>query len=405
MRGILFATSVLLLSLGCQNQQIQQKKDAARRWNQARVQLIVKMARQQFQSGQTQKALNTVEGAVRTSPDYAPSHLLIGQIYLSLNQLEKARTHFNRCLKLQPENPEPLYNLGIISEKSDDYRQAFKYYSRALNIKPDHLPYVLAQAEILIAQNENQRALELISEQISKGRQETSLYVAAGSILRDMGRHTEAVLMFRDAKILSPDDPAVNEALAFSLYQANQPADALKQFRLIQQKMQPQSRSLPWSCYLAMGDCHLKLGQFHQAQRCFEKVSQQEPSHPGIWIRLAQTALGRSDLTRAGIYARKAIKLHPHDSDAQLVIGYIALKNKEYPQALNIFRRIIGREKNNTLAYCLLGQTYQAMGDFSQAAEYYARALHVQPEDALARKLMQEIEIIQVSNKNADQKH
>ncbi|MCK4627786.1 MAG: hypothetical protein KAT56_02220, partial [Sedimentisphaerales bacterium] len=60
MKRLLSIAFVVIFCLsGCQNQQINDKQAAMRRWGQARAKINIDLARRQFESGQVSKALAT----------------------------------------------------------------------------------------------------------------------------------------------------------------------------------------------------------------------------------------------------------------------------------------------------------------------------------------------------------
>ncbi|HYP05780.1 MAG TPA: tetratricopeptide repeat protein [Bryobacteraceae bacterium] len=60
----------------------------------------------------------------------------IGIAYHQMLELELARKHYERALKLDPKYSEALNNLGTIYYAKKNYRRAVSFYNRALKLKP-----------------------------------------------------------------------------------------------------------------------------------------------------------------------------------------------------------------------------------------------------------------------------
>ena len=77
MRRHLFCVLLIIISCyaGCQNQHDLNKNVAIERWNSARTQLSLKIAHQQFVTGQLAKAAVTVNQIIEMAPDYPDGHL------------------------------------------------------------------------------------------------------------------------------------------------------------------------------------------------------------------------------------------------------------------------------------------------------------------------------------------
>ena len=389
------AFAVIFCLFGCQNQQVTNKQAAMQRWGQARAKINIDLARQQFESGQLSKALATASQAAETAPKYIPGHLLLGEILLEQNRLIPAQQCFETCLSLDPSHAQANYQIGIVFEKRQLHDKALEYYRAAWTSEPQHAPYLLAVVETMVAQDHRRQALDLLIDNIGENNvtePDASIYMVAGNILMSLDDPSEAVLMFRRAVNFEPDNREITESLALALLDAEQPGEAVKLFEKLQQQAQQENRQLDWSYHLAMGDCYLKLGRFHQAQRCFEHVSNHDSGNPAVWTRLSQTALARNDLDTAYKYASRAIAIKPDFVDGLIALAYISFQQRQYSQAEQIIRRAITSDSQNAMAYCLLGRILQAQGSGELAAECYKQALQIEPENSLAKKLMLEID-------------
>ena len=307
---------VVFTVLGCANQHAKNKQAALDRWQTSRAQITTNMAQQQFEGGDLKKAVTTVHDAISINPEYAPAHLLLGRIYLEQDKLTQARDCFNQSLELAPGQARANYFLGILYERWSKPEKAFDYYRLAWEADYGNLPYLLAMVEAKAAQDEYQQALSLLLEHIAEAEHNTSIYITAGNILTHQEKHDEAVKMYRQAYQINPDNPAVKEILAYALHRTqNNGAEALAMFQELADQQQDQLRTTPWVYNLAMGDCYMQLGQYHQAQRCFEQVTEQDSLNPEAWTRLAQALLARENLDRAQQCAQKALTFKPNDLD------------------------------------------------------------------------------------------
>lgn len=60
-----------------------------------------------------------------------------GIAYHQSLQLDKARTYYERAVKLKPDYVEALNNLGTVHYAKKNYRRAIGFYNRALKVAPD----------------------------------------------------------------------------------------------------------------------------------------------------------------------------------------------------------------------------------------------------------------------------
>jgi len=313
---------MILFITGCRNQHVKDKQAATQRWDNSRVQLALDIATRQFRAGQLDKAAHTIYDALEINADYAPAHLLLGRVYMEQNRRSVAHQEFQRCLQINPNDAEANYNIAVLYEISKDYGKALTHYKKAHSLDDRNTAYLLAVTDILVIQNQHDQALDLLAEQMKNGQYNPSVYMASGNILSAIGRTHEAVSMFRRASNLSPDNLDITESLAFAFLADDNVGEAKTLFEQLKNRADD-GEPVSLSCYLALGDCYLRLGRFHKAHQCFEQVRDLDSSNPAVWVRLAQAAIGRKDIVKARKYLERALELDPDDPLAEKLIESI----------------------------------------------------------------------------------
>ncbi len=396
----LLIVPLVLAAAGCQNQHVESRKELSERWNKTRVQMAVKQARQQFDSGQLELALRTVQRAAEIDPDYVPAYLLVGQIYLEQGYLGPAQKHLEHCLEIDPCNAPASYNLGVVYERRGILDKAFDCYEFSWQKHPERSAYVLAMAEMYVGRQEYRTGLDILEEYISgstHGEPNPSVYLAAGNINLMLKKPEAAVSCFRSACNLAPDDDRLTESLAYALMASGDYKEALRLFERLQRRLQDEGRKVDWAHALALGDCYMKMGKNHQALRCYQQVSDEAPSNPAVWNRMARTALAREDYQRAQMWARKAMVLDDDNTEARLILGFTAFQKHRYHEVETIMNEVLVVEPENTVAWCLLGQAYQAQEKNQEAMQCYGKALQIDPKDAFARRCLANLDNVRIS--------
>ncbi len=71
------------------------------------------LALSQKAGGDPQRALKTLNEALRVSTQAPDTYYLIGECFMDLKQPDRAVTAYERALALEPQSPEALYGLGL----------------------------------------------------------------------------------------------------------------------------------------------------------------------------------------------------------------------------------------------------------------------------------------------------
>ncbi len=204
-----FITVLVIFVGGCVVHETTEKiltpeQEAARIQRSAR--LHTELAAEYFNRKQYKIALEEVDEALKSVPDYALAFNMLGLIHMVLGEDSKARSNFERALKAQPGNSEvhnnygwflcerfpeqmdnaidhfmtalrdPLYetrhvayaNAGLCELKRDHFADASLYFGESLSLQPDYRPVLVGLIEMDFKANKIAIAQEKLSEFMQK---------------------------------------------------------------------------------------------------------------------------------------------------------------------------------------------------------------------------------------------
>jgi rhomboid protease GluP len=164
----------------------------ARRHN--RDELALVEAQQALRAGNQQQAILSAQRALRDDPNRPEAHFLLGYIYLSQNDLDKALDEFKRTIELKPDwadaysqvcvvylrmrsfdnaagscqkaisldprDPDKQYNLGLAEMALRKYPEAVQAFEVAAQARPNSLDENYHLALALVLDGDEQRAEE-----------------------------------------------------------------------------------------------------------------------------------------------------------------------------------------------------------------------------------------------------
>jgi len=130
-----------------------------------------------------------------------------------------------------------------------------------------------------------------------------------------------------------------------------------------------------------LGDCYASVGNYAQAQQCYEKAASLEPDEPGPYVGLGVVALQQELLNDAEIAFRVACRLDPDSAKAYAGLAMVAQQKKEYPQAFELYMKSLELDSDNITALLGLFQTSCQMGSFAKVIHYLQVYLNMHPGD------------------------
>jgi tetratricopeptide (TPR) repeat protein len=184
------------------------------------------MAHQQFLAGDLDKALKTIDRSIGMNEKVPKSHVLRGRILLEKSRLEEARQEFLTAQKLDPNFVEAHYYLGIVYERVNQTDDALACYRKAMEIDSANAQYVVAGAEMLIAQNRLDDADKLLEERKQYLQYNPAIRQTQGQIAQLRNDPKRAAQLFSEALLLAPGDQSITEDLVQAQLASAQYADA-----------------------------------------------------------------------------------------------------------------------------------------------------------------------------------
>ncbi|MCS7033111.1 MAG: tetratricopeptide repeat protein [Phycisphaerae bacterium] len=391
-RVLLLSTVVAVFLAGCSSgnarKQPTPKERAVQQWNHARSSVMLGLAQDQYKTGNFNKARQTVNEALKNTPDNAELWILSAKLNIEQGRLEVAADELRRSLELAPEKPEAHYLLGVIHQRWQKLPAALAEYEAASDKAPGELAYVLARAEMLVAMDRAGEALTFLNGRLPYFENNPVIRDAIGQLLMQQRRYAEAAESFRQASLLATDDLGLKQKLARALLFSNRHRESAE---LLQRILRDERAADRADLYAMLGEACLGADRPAEARSAFETATQLNESSVPAWQGIAKVALNINDMRRAEIAIRRAIAIDPADPQSYLLLGYLRLRQGRPADAKTAFSKASALDQSDAVALCMTGYALEQLGEHDQAVALYAKALRLKPGDELATKLMAQV--------------
>ena len=154
----------------------------------------------------------------------------------------------------------------------------------------------------LIAEQNFQKAEKLCKKLCEQTPHDAEALFLAGAVFGQLGKFAAAEGVLKDALVLAPDHPVLNYNLGVARFQQ----------RHFQQAVEPLSRSV-----------------------------QLDPNQFEVWLLLGQACEASGSVESAIDAYKHAVSLQPSSENALHALGSIFLKAEMWPDACNIYARIL----------------------------------------------------------------
>ena len=192
--------------------------------------------------------------------------------------------------------------------------------------------------------------------------------------LKDTGRATEAVDLYRRLVSRWPKDAALYHDLAGAASAAGMPGEASRAEQA-SLALQPSNADASNGLGLLL----VASGANADAVRAFERATEDDPSNGVFWTNLGNARREGGDIARAEQAYRRALDLDPRAPDAANGMGVLLAHDHRAAEAIPWLERALAASPRFFEARLNLGMAYQESGNPEKALEAYRRVIAEAP--------------------------
>ncbi len=196
-----------------------------------------------------------------------------------------------------------------------------------------------------------------------------------GAALAALGRYREAVLAYKEALALVPDDARIRMNLALAYYKSAEIPSAAEQLQSLHQSDPADLRTT-----LLLADCRLQVGEYERVESLLKPVEAAHPEDRAVQYLLGM-ALIRGGKPREGGERVEKLLRGGDSAEAQYLLGSAAFMAKDYPRAVEHFKKALALEPSLPGLRSYQGQALLFTGDPEGAERLFREALRESPND------------------------
>lgn len=331
---------------------------------------------------------------------------LLGHAQLLDNPLAAA-TNFDRAVRLFPKNEsaprlrlaDTLLILGRVDEAEQHFRQVRQR-------EPQSAPAALGLGKVANSRNRLSEAADVLNAALRDPSTRKAAHRLLVNIYQRLGRTNQAEQLARTLAGLpndTPSDPILAEIeqlktgeqawtdLADEWLKTGRVAEAA---RLLEKTVQTYPNSDHAMFFL--GRARFRLGDARGAEQMLMRAVTLAPASIEAQMQLGVVHLNLGRAKEAEFCFRAAIQAKPNLAEAWFNLGLsLGADAKKRAESIAAFRETIRLKPNLSEAYAGLAVVLRAQGQKQAAAFELRRALALQPEEPLRRKLLDQLQLVE----------
>ena len=291
---------------------------------------------------QHEKAVELLKTALKYTDDYADVYNLIGMEYLLMDNLEKAKENFIKCLEEDLEDQSALYNVVYCFEFLDQNQEAIAYLNKYI----DKNPYS-----------------EIAWHQL-------------GRLHYGVKEYENAIRAFDYATLI--DDEFLGAFM--------EKAKAYERLKKYEEAIESYSRTIELDdatsyALLRMGKCYEKLGNKALALKHFNQTVHEDPLLDKGWIAITDFYVRQKNYQKALFFVNKALAI---DNQNHLYWKRYASINKQmnfFEEAEFGYRKAVEFGETGLETWLFWVDILQFLGEFESAIQTLLQASEYFPEE------------------------
>lgn len=302
------------------------------------------------QSFHSDWALKLVDQGMQYMPENSYLISKAIKIYLWKNLNKNAIDLVDKHLNLIAENYTEIKNTGIFFFQKGLYAQAAKYWTKALEIKPDEVLIQEYLAKCLWATGDKQKAVEILDEVINKNPENASILADVIDLLYQFGSIEKANDLLMKLEKIDSTNPKLLRIFAENAFLKKEIPKAIN---LYETSLKGDPKDV--TTIKNLGEIYKYQQMWPKYISLYIKVLEQNPNSPEFLARLGEVYISCPDTSLRNIkmgkeYSERAFTYYncPPDiltaSGSHLAYAYAMLGDKQkaittISQTINIARR------------------------------------------------------------------
>lgn len=354
-------------------------------------------------AGKVSLAKKAIKLGLEQHPASVDLKLLMVELYITDNEVDKASNLLKKIEKIAPTNDEVFIQKATISSKKGKHKEAIDHLKKALSLTDDKVDvWSLIGMEYLYLDDferarfnfancievnfEDYSALYNIvycfdmEQQHEDAAKYLNSYIDKNPYCEvawhQLGRQYFILEMYKEA--LNAFDYAVliDESFIGGYLEKAKTLEALGNYQeAIDNYMVTLELDDPTAfAYTRVGECYEKLEQTDYAISYYKKAVHEDPLLDKAWVRLTNLYYHLENYEKAAYYIAKALKI---DDDNALYWKYYAninLKLNFFEEAVNGFYNCLKLDKKSIEVYIGLIDVLTFLGEFNDALKYLIEA-------------------------------
>jgi tetratricopeptide (TPR) repeat protein len=301
----------------------------------------------ELQQGRFGTAEHQLASILQKNPNDSRALSWMAVVLDAEKRYRQAERYYNRALLLVPHSVFLLNNLGHHHLVLHRYPQACTTFMKVLSIDPENAYALLQLTQSKVEEGNGKAALSYLSRLPARQQASSEALLLKGQALYETGRRNAAMELLEHLEQSNLSNAKLNFSIGMILVR--------------------------WRCY-------------SEAEQAFEHALRTDPTSFNAQYNLGLAAIQAGDLQRAEQVFSLILRERPKDVDSLAYLAFVFEKQGQSARALMLLMRAQAIAPDRPDILLRIAQLTERLGLYGDTAVAYDRYLKLRPNDAVARR-------------------
>ena len=242
-----------------------------------------------------------------------------GAEFVRLADYDKANVEVRNVLQIDPKNAQAFFISAQIAENKGEFQRAFGSYSKAVELKPDHIEATVGLARIYMLAGETEKSNKAVADALALNSNDIGARTVKAALVARKGDVPAAIeqakALIAEQKTVPPETSMMLAGLYISQRDTSNALSVVE----AAMKNHPKNLSLLQVAAQIAGessDAAMKT----KAEEFFRQTTELAPKNTALWNAWAAYLARTNQIDRTEAVLRASVKSQPDDSARRLVL-------------------------------------------------------------------------------------
>lgn len=325
-------------------------------------------------AGRLDEARACYEEVLRHAPRHGRTLALAGALAVQSGDMQRAVEWLRGAVEAEPADAASWNNLGAVLVQTGRHEEALDAYQRALDLDPDQANAWNNLATLLRERGDAREAVEAFGKVLALDPDDRGARRALAGALTEAGDPWQAARELARVTELAGDDPVAWAELARALTEVDDPKGAEHAWRRVLAHSPTDPPAL-----VGLSAALRSQERYEEAAQSLDEAIAVMPEEPRLWLSRGNVMLSAERPDEAARAFERALELDPGNVSGRLNQGIARLKTGHPVEAGELFASL--RTDYPSLAKVSYYQGLAALerGDLEGAVSFFDESLQVDP--------------------------